>query len=242
MPKTALNQYSALTDAVHTQPMPQIGISRPLIAAFVVTQLLAGCATSNVGDRINQSVEGMLSSIGQSKTQKNVTEVNSTSNAPSTGPSALPEDVKSIKKTALAGLFAKHPYDGTSKSIYPRVAVTALDWTRPNCWIARATLWHSNISSEKIQPFAVCWQSTLAFAVNQAVNYQLFMTQSASGHTGNVRGEGPKPPMLAYPLDAFGASQWQKGQDAIAFVEQLLTETGWKPGAPTNIWIVGYQK
>lgn len=80
----------------------------------------------------------------------------------------------------------------------------------------------------------------MGFAINNAVSLRLFMTQSSMEHTGNVRTSGPKPPMLAVPDRApFGESKQLALQ---GFIEQLVLDTGWQPGAPTNLWIVGYGK
>jgi|SRR5471030_812393 len=153
-------------------------------------------------------------------------------------PAALPTNL--IKGTALAGLFAKRPFDGTSKTYYPRVAITMTDWSRNDCWIATATIWRSATKSESVAPFAVCWGTSMGFAINNAVSLRLFMTQSSMEHTGNVRTSGPKPPMLAVPDRApFGESKQLALQ---GFIEQLVLDTGWQPGAPTNLWIVGYGK
>ena len=57
-------------------------------------------------------------------------------------------------------------------------------------------------------------------------------------HSGNVRSTGPKPPMLAIP-----DRQPINGNQQLAFqgfIQQLVLDTGWQPGAPTNMWLVGY--
>jgi len=221
------------------------------ISALIGLSILSGCASPELGDRISKSVDKVISSINQPMAKKAPPPANgepSNVTAPvaanTTAPQrmALPDGVVPIAQTALAGIFAKKPYDGTPITYYPRVAVTVQDWSRPDCWIASATVWSSDARSAKVPSFAVCWSNSLSNSIDRAANYQLFLRQYASGHSGNVRGVGPKPPMLAYPMDAFGASQWQKSQDAIAFVQQLLVESGWKAGAPTNLWIVGYLK
>ena len=144
----------------------------------------------------------------------------------------------SIRTGALAGLFAKYPYDGTAKTYFPRVAVTVTDWSRNDCWIAVATIWRSKAKSESIAPFSVCWGQSVGFAVNNAANLHQFMQQIAVEHSGNVRTTGPKPPMLAIPdRQPFGESKQLAFQ---GFIEQLLLDTGWQAGAPTNLWLVGY--
>jgi len=155
-------------------------------------------------------------------------------------PDTITPPTNLIKGTALAGLFAKHPFDGTSKTYYPRAAVKVTDWSRSDCWTATATIWRSASKSESVAPFAVCWGTSMGFAINNAASLQLFMTQSSVEHTGNVRTNGPKPPMLAVPeRTTFGESKQLAFQ---GFVEQLALDTGWQPGAPTNLWIVGYGK
>ncbi|BDT57230.1 hypothetical protein MasN3_07240 [Massilia varians] len=144
----------------------------------------------------------------------------------------------SLRAGTLTGIFAKHPYDGTPKTYFPRLAVTVTDWSRNDCWIAVATIWWSKARSESIAPFAVCWGKSVGFAVNNAANLHLFMQQMAVEHSGNVRTTGPKPPMLAIPeRKPFGESKQLAFQ---GFIEQLLLDTGWQAGAPTNLWLVGY--
>lgn len=144
----------------------------------------------------------------------------------------------SIRTTALAGLFAKHPYDGTAKSSYPRVAVTLTDWSRNDCWVAEATIWKSKTKSEAVPPFSVCINGSMGFAVNNAANLHLFMGQSAVEHSGNVRTVGPKPPMMTTPMKLpFGETKYSTYH---SFIEQLVVDTGWQPGAPTNFWLVGF--
>lgn len=145
-----------------------------------------------------------------------------------------------LSATPLSALFAKHPYDGTAKSHFPRVAVTVRDWKSASCWLFDARIWWSASRSEKLSGVSVCWRDSLSRAADNAVNYQLFMRQLSVEHSGNVRTEGPKPPMMAYAADPFGVAQYEKGQQAISFIQQLLIETGWQPGAPTNLWIVKY--
>ncbi len=144
----------------------------------------------------------------------------------------------SIRTTSLAGLFAKYPYDGTAKSSYPRVAVTLTDWTRNDCWVAEATIWKSKTKSEAVPSFSVCVNDSLGFAVNNAANLHLFMGQSAVEHSGNVRTIGPKPPMMTTPMKLpFGETKYATYH---SFIQQLVVDTGWQPGAPTNFWLVGF--
>jgi hypothetical protein len=143
-----------------------------------------------------------------------------------------------ISKTALAGIFTKHPYDGTPKSYFPRVAVTVGDWSRGDCWTAVAKIWWSNTKSEAVSPFSVCWGKSLGFSLNGAAGLHQFMQQGAIETSGNERGMGPKPPMIAIPDQQPGGSSRQL--DFSGFVQQLILDTGWKAGAPTNIWIASY--
>ena len=234
----------------HNNPRPRT-IASSSISALISIFMLSGCASPELSDKISKSVDKVISSINQPIVKKAPAQANAESNgamgqvvANTAAPQrlALPDGVVPLGQTALAGIFAKKPYDGTPKTYYPRVAVTVQDWSRPDCWIASATIWSSNIRSEKVPSFAVCWSNSFSNSIDRAANYQLFLRQYASDHSGNVRSIGPKPPMMAYPMDAFGASQWRKSQDAISFVQQLLAESGWKAGAPTNLWIVGYLK
>lgn len=146
--------------------------------------------------------------------------------------------IRTTATTPLANLFAKHPYDGTPKSYFPRAAITVTDWSRSDCWTAVATIWRSSTKSESVAPFSVCWGKSMGFSINNAANLHLFMQQSSVQHSGNVRTAGPKPPMLVIPdRSPIGEA---KQLDFQGFVQQLLLDTGWKPGAPTNIWLVGY--
>lgn len=156
---------------------------------------------------------------------------------PMTAPSAF-VSFPSIRATALAGVFSKHPYDGTPKTYFPRVAVTVTDWSRSDCWIGTATIWRSKTKSEAVPAFSVCWGQSVGYAVNNAANLHLFMQQTAVEHSGNVRTVGPKPPMLAIP-DRQPISERQQLAFQ-GFIQQLVLDTGWQPGAPTNLWLVGY--
>ena len=145
-----------------------------------------------------------------------------------------------LSTTSLAGLFAKHPYDGTSKTYYPRVALTIVDWSRNDCWVARAKIWHSSSKSENVAPFSVCFnKQSFDFVLNSAAGMHIFMQQMALEHSGNVRTEGPKPPMLA-TLDRQPMNVDRSQTTYVPFLQQIIAETGWKGGAPTNFWIVGY--
>ncbi|MFM8899637.1 MAG: hypothetical protein ACKOF9_06775 [Burkholderiales bacterium] len=149
-----------------------------------------------------------------------------------------PVSAPGIRTTALAGVFSKHPYDGTPKTYFPRVAVTVTEWSRNDCWIGSATIWWSKSKSEAVPAFSVCWGQSVGYAVNNAANLHLFMQQMAVEHSGNVRTTGPKPPMLAIP-DRQPISERQQLAFQ-GFVQQLVLDTGWQPGAPTNLWLVGY--
>jgi hypothetical protein len=118
------------------------------------------------------------------------------------------------------------------------VAVTVTDWSRSDCWIGTATIWRSKTKSEAVPAFSVCWGQSVGYAGNNAANLHLFMQQTAVVHSGNVRTVGPKPPMLAIP-DRQPISERQQLAFQ-GFVQQLVLDTGWQPGAPTNLWLVGY--
>lgn len=147
-------------------------------------------------------------------------------------------NVPSIRASALSGVFSKHPYDGSTRSYFPRVAVTVTEWTGNDCWAASATIWWSKSKSEAVPAFSVCWGKSVGYAVNNAANLHLFMQQTAMEHSGNVRSTGPKPPMLAIP-DRQPISERQQLAFQ-GFIQQLILDTGWQPGAPTNLWLVGY--
>lgn len=146
--------------------------------------------------------------------------------------------LQSIRTTPLAGVFSKHSYDGTPKTYFPRVAVTVTDWSRSDCWGGKATIWWSRTKSEAVPAFSVCWGQSVGYAVNNAANLHLFMQQIAVEHSGNVRTNGPKPPMLVIP-DRQSINERQQLAFQ-GFIQQLVLDTGWQPGAPTNLWLVGY--
>ena len=118
------------------------------------------------------------------------------------------------------------------------MAVTVTDWSRSDCWIGTATIWWSKSKSDAVPAFSVCWGQSVGYAVNNAANLHLFMQQMAVEHSGNVRTVGPKPPMLAIP-DRQPISERQQLAFQ-GFIQQLVLDTGWQPGAPTNLWLVGY--
>ena len=196
-------------------------------------------------DSVNGALKKVNESVGarkkananeQAGTADSSTSASSANGASQSGqPASL---APSIKQTALAGIFAKHPYDGTPKSYFPRVAVTVTDWSRGDCWTAVAMLWSTKSKSESIPPFSVCWGQGLGFAVNNAANLHLFMQQSAVETSGNVRSIGPKPPMIAIPNQTPMRESQQN--DFNGFIEQLVLDTGWQPGAPTNMWLVAF--
>ena len=163
-------------------------------------------------------------------------------NAPATTNATTALAAPILSTTPLAGLFAKHPYDGTSKTAYPRVALTIVDWSRNDCWVARARIWHSSSKSENVAPFSVCFnKQSFDFVLNSAAGTHIFMQQTALEHSGNARTEGPKPPMLA-TLDRQPMNVDRSQMTYVPFLQQIIAETGWKGGAPTNFWIVGYKE
>lgn len=208
----------------------------PWVIAGLASVLLAGCITTQ--ERPDGSTTVRFSGA-EALGLKSGTRANG--DAPPSAPAAAAVvSAPLLATTSLAGLFAKHPYDGTSRTYFPRVALTIVDWSRNDCWTARAKIWWSGSKSENVAPFAVCFnKQSFNFALNSAAGMHVFLQQTALPNTGNVRTEGPKPPMLAapdqQPMDA-GRSQ----RTYIPFLQQIIAETGWKGGAPTNFWIVGY--
>lgn len=210
------------------------------ISLVFVAMIATGCTTMQQPDgRTRVSV-----SLGDMLGLQTMSAAKSTPNPPG-GPAnaegeqaATPVPVRPASVTRLAGVFSKHPYDGTTKTHFPRVAVTVTDWARNDCWSATATIWWSVSRSEAVPTFSVCWGQSLGYSVNNAANLHLFMQQSALEHSGNVRTSGPKPPMLAIP-DKQPISERQQLAFQ-GFIQQLVRDTGWQPGAPTNLWLVGY--
>jgi hypothetical protein len=212
----------------------------PLAAVFLVA--LSACVTTE--KRPDGSTTINIPSILQRNPAQPTAGTNQTFTpakpavAPNQSSTAPAQKVGTIQSTALANLFTKYPFDGTQKTYFPKVAVTVTDWTSADCWSANAKIWYSKSKSENVPSFNVCFNKSFGFALNNAANLHLFFEQSTVEHSGNVRTDGPKPPMMAVP-DRFPFGD--KGiQTNNLFVQQLVVETGWKPGAPTNIWIVGY--
>lgn len=227
---------------------------RIAIGLFLAAMAVAGCATTEQPDgstRVSVSLSDKLGLQPRSapRPTASTTEAGSaadTARAPAPAlASGRPSDMASsplaaprVSATALAGVFAKHPYDGTPKTYFPRVAVMVTDWSRNDCWVGAATIWWSKTKSEAVPAFSVCWGQSVGYAVNNAANLHLFMQQTAVEHSGNVRTVGPKPPMLSIP-DRQPISERQQLAFQ-GFIQQLVLDTGWQPGAPTNLWLVGY--
>lgn len=219
------------------------GVCFQMLAGLAVVMTLTGCVTTQ--PQADGSTKVHLSLGGVSKaSQANAAPPPATEARPRVVANQARPDQSAllgapgIRATALAGVFSKHPYDGTPKTFFPRVAVTVTDWSRNDCWSSTATIWWSKSKSEAVPAFSVCWGQSVGYAVNNAANLHLFMQQTAVEHSGNVRTVGPKPPMLAIP-DRQPISERQQLAFQ-GFVQQLVLDTGWQPGAPTNLWLVGY--
>jgi len=220
----------------------KVRFHRPLLLAMLVATQLAGCVTTQTQPDGSTRVRVSIADALGIKPASSPAAPPAPASAPAPPPSTAESSVPSIRNTKLAGLFTQHPYDGTAASYFPRVAITVTDWSRNNCWNARAKIWWSPTRSEPVSMFSVCWRSSLGFALNNAAKLHMFVEQtSALEQTGNVRTEGPKPPLLAVPYDT--APGRPPGDQAFSgFVEQLVVDTGWGAGAPTNMWIVAYRK
>ena len=219
------------------------GLCFRMLAGLAVVMTVTGCVTTQ--PQADGSTKVHLSLGGVSKaSQGNVAPPPTTETRPAVVANqakpdqSAPPGAPGIRATALAGVFSKHSYDGTPKTYFPRVAVTVTDWSRSDCWIGTATIWRSKSKSEAVPAFSVCWGQSVGYAVNNAANLHLFMQQMAVEHSGNVRTMGPKPPMLAIP-DRQPISERQQLAFQ-GFIQQLVLDTGWQPGAPTNLWVVGY--
>ncbi|MCL2161435.1 MAG: hypothetical protein FWH56_06060 [Betaproteobacteria bacterium] len=199
-----------------------------LYIALALTVLISGCITTE--SQADGSTKVSLSPPSLFKRDQD-TEAGTTT--AQTAPVPAKPTVPSINETKLAGLFTKHPYDGTTKTHFPRVAVTVHEWSG-SCWVASAKLWWNRTKSESIPPFSVCAEGSLNFHVNNAAGLHHFIAQSEySEHSGNVRTTGPKPPMMAIPQ--------HMPNDSNDFIMKLVVATGWQPGAPTNMWIVDFK-
>lgn len=240
---------------VHTMLAPSTGLTVPLSAVGAVAKKalmiilavigLGGCVTTQPQTDGSTKVRISLGTPSESRLGSEPGAQVVTPKARSmpvteqpTAATGVSANFPGIRATALAGVFSKHPYAGTPKSHFPRVAVTVTDWSRNDCWIGTATIWWSKTKSEAVPAFSVCWGQSVGYAVNNAANLHLFMQQMAVEHSGNVRTVGPKPPILAIP-DRQPISERQQLAFQ-GFVQQLVLDTGWQPGAPTNLWLVGY--
>jgi hypothetical protein len=47
--------------------------------------------------------------------------------------------------------------------------------------------------------------------------------------------------MIAVP-DSYPMAGGARGNEFNEFIQQLAVDTAWGPGAPTNIWIIGFDK
>ena len=201
--------------------------------AFGLAGLLIGCVTTEERPD-GRTVVRFSAAGGQGNTASNgVPQVPAqTKSVPSAAPT--------LATTSLAGLFVKHPFDGTAKTYFPRVALTITDWSRDDCWVARAKIWWSGKKSENVPPFSVCFdKQNLEFDGNTLADMDVFRRQIALQTSGNVRTEGPTPPMMA-AVDQHPMNITRAQSTFPHFLRQAIAETGWKGGAPTNFWIVGY--
>jgi len=222
---------------------PSVARQFQAVALSVLVASLSGCITTQAqpdgSTKVNLSLADALG-LPKAQPVSQTTAVAANSTPSRAVPAALP-NVRAVDSTKLAGLFTKYPYDGTTSAPFPRVAVTVTDWSRSDCWVAKATIWWNAKKSEPVAPFSVCWGQSLGFAVNNAAGLHMFIGQSAMNTSGNVRGDGPKPPMMAVPTNQqLGERQMQ--QDFPGFISQLIVSTGWQAGGDTNMWLVGYKK
>ena len=137
---------------------------RIAICLFFAAMILAGCTTTEQPDgstRVSVSLSDKLGLQPRNAARASASTPEAApaadaarAPAPASGagrqsdiPSSAPAAPR-VSATKLAGVFAKHPYDGTSKTYFPRVAVTVTDWSRNDCWIGTATIWWSKTKSE----------------------------------------------------------------------------------------------
>jgi hypothetical protein len=212
--------------------------------SLVIALITSGCVTTQPGANgstlVRVSIADALGLKSATLVPATSTAVQTTQNSATVPALTSASMAPSIRATALAGIFAKKPYDGTPKTYFPRVGVTVTDWSRNDCWTAIAKIWWNKTKSESVPAFSVCRGTSLGFSLNNAANLHLFMGQTAMEHSGNVRTDGPKPPMLAvtdHPPIAYSQQESYSG-----FIEQLALDTGWQAGAPTNIWLVAFSK
>lgn len=206
--------------------------------SFLSALILVGCTATPNKDgstTIKLNVPGLSQSAIQPQSNPQTAVVQSTANQSVNLSTAIGTP---IAQTNLAGIFSKHPWDGSAASYFPKVAITVTDFSHPDCWVADAVIWWSATKSENVNNFNVCANKSLGAAINGAAVLHQFMGQSQIfNHTGNLRTTGPKPPQFAINTAE------QRPQGFVDFAQQLIAETGWQAGpAEVSMWIVNFNK
>lgn len=148
-------------------------------------------------------------------------------------------NVPMLSGTKLNRLFLEHPYDGSAASEWPRVSIRVIDWSRSDCWVASAVIWWSDQQHEAVPPHKVCPSGSLRAAMDGAVGLHHFFGKGAIDHTGNVRTDGPRPPMFAVPKQT--PLPYAAEQAFPEFIQQWIAETGWQTGtSEMQVWVVGF--
>lgn len=149
--------------------------------------------------------------------------------------SALPM----LSETKLDRLFIEHPYDGSQASEWPRVSIRVIDWSRNECWVSSAVIWWTDRQHEVVPPHKVCPSGSFRAAIDGAVGLHHFFGKGSVDHTGNVRTDGPRPPMFAVPKTT--PLPYAAEQRFPEFIQQWIAETGWETGtAEMQVWVVGF--
>ncbi len=200
--------------------------------------ILAGCTVTQNPDgsqRVNISIPSLTQPApATSSAQQNGL-------VPATPRAVAPQSRvsgNSISNTKLANIYRQHPWDGSDKPYFPRIAITVKQFNSGSCWVSDAVIWWSQSKSEKVSDFSVCPNNSLGAAINGAAGVHIFMGQSQPfNHTGNVRSTGPKPPQYAISMSE------PTPEGFVEFTQQLLADTGWQAGpSEVTMWIVGFNK
>ena len=170
------------------------GLCFRMLAGLAVVMTVTGCVTTQ--PQADGSTKVHLSLGGVSKaSQGNAAPPPATEGHPAVvANQAKPDQIAppgapGIRATALAGLFSKHPFDGTPKTYFPRAAVTVTDWSRSDCWIGTATIWWSKTKSEAVpfNRYIRIGASTACRSTNDLTSGIAMTSGGDSGRTSGIR-------------------------------------------------------
>lgn len=113
-----------------------------------------------------------------------------------------------IRDTALKDIFKNNQYgdwprvaikvNAVPKDFYTNVSGWS-DIPRTDCIVVTATIWHSLTSSEAINNLAVCKDDFVENVAYISVMFWMTSSYMAKKNTGNIRTNGPVPPLTPFP-------------------------------------------